>query len=125
MLKMHGVCLLTVLMIGLTIVQADSFRHGDIRPQKPGLAWDEDVGTWISIDQFWANYAQAGGGITWGRASQYPEYQKVGEHDTFMVQLPAGPCLMEFFHKRWRRANDVRRWDPLFNEYGGCATVFK
>lgn len=32
---------------------------------------------------------------------------------------------MEFFHNRWRRANDVRRWDPLFNEHGGCPDVFK
>ena len=32
--------------------------------------------------------------------------------------------LMYFFHRRWRRANDVWRWDPSFNRYSGCATVF-
>lgn len=125
MLKVHGIYLLAALILGLTTVQADSFRHGDIRPQNPGLACDEDVREWLTVDQFWVNYAEARGGITWRRLSQYSEYSKVREHDTFMVQSAAGLCLMEFFHKRWRRANDVRRWDPLFNEYAGCPRVFE
>ena len=29
-----------------------------------------------------------------------------------------------FFHSRWRRANDVRRWNPQFNEVLGCSVVF-
>ena len=41
-----------------------------------------------------------------------------------MVELAQGPCLMEFFHSRWRRANDVRRWDESHNEFGGCPYVF-
>ena len=41
-----------------------------------------------------------------------------------MVEVKSGLCLMEFFHTRWRRANDVRRWDDRFNEYAGCAKVF-
>lgn len=76
------------------------------------------------IEAFWLEYAQANGGITWGRSAQYPEYDKVQEGDTFMVELSQGPCLMEFFHQRWRRANDVRRWHPSINEYGGCPYVF-
>jgi len=31
---------------------------------------------------------------------------------------------MEFIHERWRRANDVRRWDDAFNDYAGCPHVF-
>jgi hypothetical protein len=32
---------------------------------------------------------------------------------------------MALFHSRWRRANDVRRWDPKFNDYAGCPEVFE
>ena len=60
----------------------------------------------------------------WGAKEVYPEYDKVQENDTLLIQTESGPCLMEFFHQRWRRANDVRRWDKAFNEYGGCSTVF-
>jgi hypothetical protein len=31
---------------------------------------------------------------------------------------------MQFFHQRWRRANDVQRWNDRFNDYAGCAHVF-
>ncbi len=41
-----------------------------------------------------------------------------------IIEVESGPCLMEFFHTRWRRANDVRRWVAAFNEYGGCPDVF-
>ncbi|MDX1406343.1 MAG: hypothetical protein R3192_17540, partial [Woeseiaceae bacterium] len=64
------------------------------------------------------------GGLTWGRRTDYPPYDQVDELDTMIIELESGPCLMEFFHTRWRRANDVRRWDAAFNEYGGCPNVF-
>ncbi|MEM0955307.1 MAG: hypothetical protein AAGI24_14300 [Pseudomonadota bacterium] len=103
---------------------AEGFRHGQIRQDKETLAWDENVGGWVSPETFWMNYANSRGGLTWGRGRDYPAYEKVSEGDLFLVEVDGGPCLMEFFHGRWRRANDVRRWDPRFNDYGGCPNVF-
>ena len=88
-------------------------------------AWDAKAGKWVSPDKFWQNYADSKGGLTWGRTSEYPEYKKVKEHDTLLIEVEGGTCLLEFFHTRWRRANDVRRWDDKFNEYSGCADAFK
>lgn len=76
------------------------------------------------IEAFWSTYAESKGGLTWGKSANYPDYDKVKEGDTFLVELKQGNCLMEFFHSRWRRANDVRRWDESVNEYGGCPHVF-
>ena len=76
------------------------------------------------VEAFLMDYANANGGLTWGRSASYPEYEKVKEGDTLLIELAQGPCLMEFFHSRWRRANDVRRWNPSVNEYGGCPYVF-
>ncbi|MEE4190580.1 MAG: hypothetical protein V2I66_03330 [Halieaceae bacterium] len=103
---------------------AQAPRHGEIRAMDEVLAWDGDAGEWVSPEQFWLNYANTRGGLTWGRGRDYPPYEKVKEGDLFMVEVASGPCLMEFFHSRWRRANDVRRWDPAFNDYGGCPDVF-
>lgn len=83
--------------------------------------------TWTQgsdVESFWLSYAESKGGLTWGRTSEYPDYDKVKEGDTLMVELKQGPCLMEFFHSRWRRANDVRRWDDSINSFGGCPYVF-
>ncbi|WP_315980401.1 hypothetical protein [Aliamphritea spongicola] len=52
-------------------------------------------------------------------------YDDVRELDVFMVELDSGVCLMQFYHQRWRRANDVRRWSPEFNSLAGCPDVFK
>lgn len=76
------------------------------------------------VESFWLSYAESKGGLTWGRTSEYPDYDQVKEGDTLMVELKQGPCLMEFFHGRWRRANDVRRWDDSINSFGGCPHVF-
>ena len=104
---------------------AQAPRHGEIRQGDTLQAWDSTAGGWVTPEQFWLNYAEGRGGLTWGRGSEYPRYEDVKEGDLFMVELASGPCLMEFFHSRWRRANDVRRWDPKFNEYGGCPDVFR
>lgn len=83
--------------------------------------------TWTQgsdIESFWLRYADSKGGLTWGRTSEYPDYDKVKDGDTLLVELKQGPCLMEFFHSRWRRANDVRRWDDSINSFGGCPHVF-
>ncbi len=76
------------------------------------------------VEDFWAAYAESRGGLTFGSSDTYPPYGDVEEGDTLLIQLEQGPCLMEFFHSRWRRANDVRRWDDSVNEYGGCPYVF-
>jgi len=73
---------------------------------------------------FWNDYVKAKGGLTFPKSTTYPEYSKVKEGDTFLVETENGICLMEFFHRRWRRANDVRRWHPSFNQYSACPTVF-
>lgn len=85
------------------------------------VVWNEDVG----VDKFWSDYATSKGGLTWGESTSYPEYEKVKEGDTLLIQLKQGPCLMEFFHSRWRRANDVKRWDDSINKYGGCPYIFE
>jgi|GEM_PF-2082059 len=76
------------------------------------------------VENFWMQYVNSKGGLTWTRSEIFPEYSRVKEGDTFWVLMKQGPCLMEFFHGRWRRANDVRRWDTSINAYGGCPYVF-
>ncbi|GAA5213218.1 hypothetical protein ACFSJ3_00245 [Corallincola platygyrae] len=99
---------------------------GEVRQTSAGslVAWDESKAEWVDIETFWLRYAEANGGLTWGKSREYPEYDKVKEFDKLLIELDQGNCLMEFFHSRWRRANDVRRWDDAFNEYGGCPFVF-
>ena len=87
-------------------------------------AWDAENEEWVDVVSFWERYADRRGGLTWGRRTDYPPYADVKELDTMIIELDSGPCLMEFFHTRWRRANDVRRWDPAFNDYAGCPHVF-
>ncbi len=65
------------------------------------------------------------GGLTWGERDTYPEYSLVKERDLLIIKLDSGSCLMEFFHGRWRRANDVRRWDTKFSDVAGCPRVFE
>lgn len=115
-----------LLILVFANLYAQTPADGSVSASESGApqAWDAVDAEWISIDEFWARYTARKGGLTWGSGSEYPEYNKVSEHDTFLVVLPPGPCLMEFFHSRWRRANDVRRWDDAFNEYGGCPNVF-
>lgn len=107
-----------------TQVSAQSTRHGEVQSGQPDQAWDSQVRDWVSIEQFWRNYGESRGGITWGEGADYPVYSQVKEHDTFLVVLDSGSCLMQFFHGRWRIANDVKRWDPAFNDFGGCPHVF-
>ncbi len=110
------------LIIGFFLLTACSVDS----PQKNAVAkhvslqWQADA----DIETFWLKYAESKGGLTWGQSTIYPEYNQVNEGDTFMVELDQGLCLMEFFHNRWRRANDVRRWDDSHNAHGGCPFVF-
>lgn len=122
----------TVMLIALLVaapLQAE-------RPSDPGdgqthrladgtfEAWDAAAGVWRDPVSFWLSFAERRGGLTWGRTSTYPPYGDVNEHDTILIEVGSGPCLMEFFHRRWRRANDVWRWADEFNAFGGCPDVF-
>ena len=101
-------------------------RDGEVRHLDAGgfEAWDAPNERWLGPDAFWASFAARERGRNWGSGSEFPPYAEVNEHDTFLLEHESGPCLMYFFHTRWRRANDVWRWDPVFNSYGGCAKVF-
>ncbi len=104
----------------------ETLRDGQIRQNenKHLEAWDNVANQWLSIELFWDQYGERRGGLTWGSRTEYPPYSKVKELDTMLINLPAGACMMEFFHGRWRRANDVRRWSKEFDDYGGCPNVF-
>lgn len=86
--------------------------------------WDATTVEWVTPETFWLSYAERSNGKFWGRTSSYPPYADVSEYDTILIELDEGICLMEFFHQRWRRAQDVRRWDRAFNRFGGCPYVF-
>jgi|GEM_PF-1470644 len=106
--------------------QAEPPRDGELREYAgEQVAWDGEQQRWLPPLDFWNSYAARSGGITWGHSTVYPDYDKVKEFDTFLVEARGGPCLMMFFHSRWRRANDVRRWDQDFNQYAGCPNVFE
>jgi len=117
--------LFKLLLLAVLSSSVYAIEHGEV-VSKNGvdLAWDKQQNKFVSLEQFWRAYAEQNGGLTWGQSKTYPPYNDVKEYDLFMVELESGLCLMEFYHERWRRANDVRRWDDKFNEYGGCAKVF-
>lgn len=106
--------------------QSDSTSDGKLQKSGEGIiqAWDAQSSEWVAPVEFWNRYANRRGGLTWGRRADYPPYAEVNEFDTLIIDTPKGPCLMEFFHTRWRRANDVRRWDDEFNKLAGCPYVF-
>ncbi|MGB0495269.1 MAG: hypothetical protein ACPGJI_02850 [Kangiellaceae bacterium] len=119
-----------ILLIMFAMTAFDLFAepptHGKVRKnaEQKFEVWNQDQKSWTSIEKFWKDYVKKQGGLTWSKSKTYPEYSKVKEFDTFLVELDKGVCLMEFFHSRWRRANDVRRWDDAFNEYSACPYVF-
>ena len=124
---MRGILAILLLFVA-TAVPADEpgSRDGQVRILSDDgfVAWDAATEEWLAPLDFWRNFAARSRGRTWPSGSEYPPYDAVSEHDTFLVQTDAGPCLMYFFHTRWRRANDVWRWGDAFNRYGGCAVVF-
>lgn len=115
-----------LLLISLAATSAQAAPEDGQSRQQSGLkVYSQAQQTWLTPEGFWRDYAKANPkGKYWGQSSSYPEYDQVGEHDTFMVKTPQGVCLMEFFHSRWRRANDVKRWNDDLNAYSGCPYVF-
>ena len=89
------------------------------------MAWSYLSQQWLPVVDFWLEYAPTADGKFWGENAEYPPYDEVNEHDTLLIEAAKGPCLMYFFHNRWRRAQDVRRWDPAFNQQLGCPHVFE
>lgn len=119
---------LIVLGLWLTMTQAfaEDHRHGEVSQTKSGefQTWHAEKSQWQSIEQFWDDFSQDTGAKHWGASVDYPNYDDVNEFDTFLVKTDQGSCLMQFFHSRWRRANDVQRWDEAFNEHSACPYVF-
>ncbi len=121
--------LAALLLTGITLmlasdVFAQELRNGQIRESDTVEVWSKELNKWVSPIEFWRTFAALNGGLTWGERDTYPEYSKVKERDLMIIKLDSGSCLMEFFHSRWRRANDVRRWDTKFNDVSGCPRVF-
>lgn len=100
--------------------------NGEVYVAESGevLAYSAASTGWISLEEFWVNYANNSEGRFWGKTADYPPYAEVSEHDTLLEVREEGVCLMYFFHTRWRRAQDVRRWDPRQNKVLGCPYVF-
>jgi hypothetical protein len=122
--------LLTIFLTMTFVVFAEPsklLKHGMVREnfEQKIETWNENTKSWGTIEEFWLSHANKQGGLTWGKSKSYPDYSKVKEFDSLLIELPQGLCLMEFYHTRWRRANDVRRWDDAFNEYSACPYVFE
>lgn len=99
--------------------------HGQVtHVANQAQVWHVSQQTWISVEKFWQEWANNRDSKNWVSSTQYPIYEQVNERDTFLVKLDSGHCMMEFWHGRWRRANDVRRWDEKFNDYSACPYVF-
>jgi hypothetical protein len=113
-------CLLTA------TVDAQQHQHGSVAKNAEAKlqVWNMNKSEWTSIESFWISFANSNKAKFWGKMPTYPNYDDVNEFDTVLIQLKEGTCLMQFFHSRWRRANDVQRWDDAFNEYSGCSSVF-
>jgi len=111
--------------------QSIAAANGEVRQSiELGMqAWHEQSQQWLSLEGFWDNYANNQTSVHkkkyWPASANYPKYEALNEGDTFLVQLKDSSCLMQFHHSRWRRANDVRRWDDAFNAYGACPFVFE
>ena len=117
-----------LLAVGPSVVcaQSNNRQDGMVHTDASGVqqAWDAQRKQWLTLEDFWLSYADRRGGLSWGRRSDYPRYSEVKELDTMIIELESGSCMMMFFHTRWRRANDVRRWDDAFNRYSACPYVF-
>lgn len=110
----------------MSTVHAEKHEHGYVNKvtQEKLQVWDASNNEWLSAEKFWQNFASSNKAKYWGETKTYPKYGDVSEFDTVLIQLHEGSCLMQFFHGRWRRANDVQRWDDSFNDYSGCPFVF-
>ena len=119
--------LILILVASLAVADLEpGERDGQVQHLENGqfIAWDAEGERWLSPEAFWQQFAERRRGNVWPASTTFPPYADVNEHDTILLVRDDGPCLMYFFHRRWRRANDVWRWGPEFNDYGGCPNVF-
>lgn len=126
--RVSKMTLTALLVIPVSVLAAppEDPSNGEIyQDGEQARVWAAGDGVWLSPEQFWESYVATADGKYWGRGAEYPPYKDVNEHDTLIIEAEGGPCLMYFFHNRWRRAQDVRRWDPAFNDLLGCPNVFK
>lgn len=123
----------TALLIG-AMFMASPAANAD-KPENPGngqvyvdpqgpMAWSAATDAWLPLEQFWLQFTDENEGKFWGRTREYPPYGDVGERDALLIELEQGACLMYFWHSRWRRAQDVWRWDEQQNALLGCPYVF-
>ena len=119
--------LLNKLSIAATSTNAEEHDHGFVNKSVSGKlqVWNANNNEWNGIELFWNNFTKINRAKSWGQSDKYPKYEEVKEFDTLVIELEQGNCLMQFYHSRWRRANDVQRWNDIFNEYGGCPYVFE
>ena len=133
---MHSISKTAISIIIITAAllassQSMAVNDGEVRQSIDlGMqAWHEESKQWLSMEGFWDKYAKDQDAKPnkkhWPAATTYPQYEAINEGDTFLVELKESTCLMQFHHARWRRANDVRRWDDAFNAYGACPFVFE
>jgi len=115
-----------ILCFMITNVHAKETDHGFVNKSDSGTlqVWNAERNEWSDIDSFWKNFAKTNQAKSWGVTDTYPTYGEVNEFDTLVIKLKQGSCLMQFYHGRWRRANDVQRWDDAFNDYSACPYVF-
>jgi 23S rRNA G2069 N7-methylase RlmK/C1962 C5-methylase RlmI len=115
-----------ILCFLITDIQAQEPENGFVNKNIAGKlqVWNTDENDWSDIKLFWQGFAKKNKSKSWGNVSVYPNYDEVNEFDTLVIELKQGSCLMQFYHSRWRRANDVQRWNDAFNEFGGCPYVF-
>lgn len=119
--------LITVFLFLVCIsINAQEPEHGSLIKNSNELSqvWNSNKSEWNDVEHFWKNFASESDAKYWGESDIYPKYSEVNEFDTLLIELEQGTCLMQFFHSRWRRANDVQRWDAAFNDYGSCPYVF-
>ena len=130
-MKVILINVLIVLALSFCVSDADAqrggFRHGQThQSERHGfVVWDNRVKRWVSPRRFWNNYAKRKGDRYWGQRRFYPSSRFVKEHDLITINTSNGSCLMEYYHGRWRRANDVWRWNRRFNQYSGCSNVHR
>lgn len=108
----------------ITNIQAQEHGFVDVSDSGKLQVWNDANNEWNSIELFWQHFSKTNKAKAWGSTNEYPNFDDVNEFDTLIIKLKEGACLMQFYHSRWRRANDVQRWDDAFNEYGGCPYVF-
>ena len=129
---MTVLALATRILAFILLLSAAAYAEKPVDPNNGQLyfggskvqAWSGSAEQWLSVEAFWLAFAETNDGRFWGRSADYPPYGDLNERDALLVELEQGTCLMYFWHGRWRRAQDVWRWDDAFNEQLGCPFVF-